>query len=542
MINEVWCVPLGEDLALIYAPFHGVSTLVNAAMAEAVSRCLENEAEPVPENAAWINDLRRNGNCPDRHRGDPDPLFLGLIPTRGCMMRCAYCDFTALQAHPVMSFDMIRRAADGYAEVLQGRDAAEWNIHFFGGEPFAAFKEVVFAVNYARRKAAEAGVPVRFEVTTNGFYSEEKARWIAENIDTVVLSLDGFPGSQNRHRPGPQEAESFSTVCRSADIFSRGSCEFIIRSCISAENAGNIPDWAEFLAERWEPSSVCLEPMIESAVSRKNGLTPPDPLIFAKNWAAAQRILRAKLIPMVYSSGDISECKNSLCPVGRDALIVDPEGQIGSCWQLAENQQNGGTGRYFGHIDPEKMRIDEELLEKQRADSEENRENCRGCFCYAHCAGGCLLNQKHEGDFCRLTKVLTLWQLLDELGYGTLADELLTDDTYQRWLAGVQDFRCGAADFADVPVDLQVSGPGPDDPRHPEVREDLPPEPAPEDAAAGWVRDGSRIILANLCEDFVKVLEGEEALRFQLDHSGMNKADIEAVWNALRTGTDPWQI
>ena len=176
MKNEVWCVPLAEDLALIYAPFHGVSTLVNAAMAEAVSRCLENEAEPVPENAAWIDDLRRSGNCPDRHRGDPDPLFLGLVPTRGCMMRCAYCDFTALQAHPVMSFDMIRRAVDGYAEVLQGREAAEWNVHFFGGEPFAAFKEAAFAVNYARRKAAEAGVPVRFEVTTNGFYSEEKAR------------------------------------------------------------------------------------------------------------------------------------------------------------------------------------------------------------------------------------------------------------------------------------------------------------------------------------------------------------------------------
>ena len=46
MKNEVWCVPLAEDLALIYAPFHGVSTLVNAAMAEAVSCCLENE---VPE-------------------------------------------------------------------------------------------------------------------------------------------------------------------------------------------------------------------------------------------------------------------------------------------------------------------------------------------------------------------------------------------------------------------------------------------------------------------------------------------------------------
>ena len=89
-------------------------------------------------------------------------------------------------------------------------------MHFFGGEPFAAFKEIVFAVNYARRKASELGIPSHFEVTTNGFYPEERASWIAENIDTVVLSLDGFPETQDRHRPGPNGAESFPTVCRSS--------------------------------------------------------------------------------------------------------------------------------------------------------------------------------------------------------------------------------------------------------------------------------------------------------------------------------------
>ena len=542
MKNEVWCVPLAEDLALIYAPFHGALTLVNAAMAGAVSRCLEYEAEPVPGDAVWINDLRRAGNRPDRHRGDPDPLFLGLVPTRGCMMRCAYCDFTALQAHPVMSFDLIRWTIDGYAEMLRGKDAAEWNVHFFGGEPFAAFKEVVFAVNYARRKAAEAGMPIRFEVTTNGYYAEEKARWIAENIDTVVLSLDGFPGSQNRQRPGPRGRDSFPTVCRSADIFSRGSCELIIRSCISAENVKEIPAWAAFLAERWEPSSVCLEPMIESAMSRKNGLTPPDPFVFAKQWAAAQRILMGKQIPLVYSSGDISECRNSLCPLGRDALIVDPEGRIGSCWQLAENRRTGGSGWYFGHVGSGKICIDQMLLEELRADSEENRENCRGCFCYAHCAGGCLLNKNHDGDFCRLTRVLTLRQLLEQLEYGDLADGLLMNETYQRWLAGVKDFRCGALSFAELPADLQAFAPGLEEPGLTAECENLPAEPVPADAVTGWVRDGSRVILANLRECFVKVLDGEEALRFQLDHSGMDKTDIETLWNALRTGTGPWQI
>ena len=565
---DVWYIPVNRSRVLIYAPFHGISTLVNRAMAAAVSVCLEDASAPIPAGAPWIEELRKEGNRPDRKCGVPDPCFLGLVPTRDCMMHCAYCDFAALQAHPVMSFDLIRRAVDGYAEVMRKSGAADWNIHFFGGEPFAAFKEVFFAVNYARRKAEEAGVPVRFEVTTNGFYSEEKARWIAENTDTVVLSLDGFPDSQNRQRPGSNGRESFQTVCRSADIFSKGPCELIIRSCISAENVEELAAWAAFLADRWTVGAVCLEPMIESAMSRKNGLMPPDPLFFARQWASAQRILKAKQIPLVYSSGDISECRNSLCPVGRDALIVDPEGQIGSCWQLAENRQTDGSGRYFGYVSSENMRIDEELLEQQRATSEENRESCRGCFCYAHCAGGCVLTRERNGDFCCMTKILTLWQLLDQLGCRNRSDEILENEVYRAWVTKQTDFRDAGLECPDTfPMVLSPYGTESWNRYHSPKPKELPP--LPSDSAQGWFRDGSRIIIADTSglnetdrgcsaadaiseqqkyipycgsscsyDNFVQVLEGDESLKFQLDHSGMNKSDIEMVWSALREGSN----
>ena len=532
MKADVWCVPLGTDLALIYAPFHGISTLVNRALAEIVTRCLRDEEEPVPEVAGWIRDLRMPGSRPERHRGAPDPLFFGLIPTRGCMMQCAYCDFVTLRGHPLMSFEMIRRAVDGYAELLRGKEHAEWNMHFFGGEPFAAFKEIVFAVNYARRKASELGIPSHFEVTTNGFYPEERARWIAENIDTVVLSLDGFPETQDRHRPGPNGAESFPTVCRSADIFSRGSSELIIRSCVSSENVEKLPEWAVFLSRRWTPEAVCLEPMITSDLAVKKGLLPPDADVFARNWAAAHRVLEAEKIRLVYSSGEITTVSNSLCPMGQDTLIVSPDGRIGSCWQLAENQEATGIDLHFGNVSADGLDIDGNLLENQRELSEKNRERCRGCFCYAHCAGGCVLNRERNRDFCRMTRTLTLWQLLERLGYGSLADALISAPEFTDRLAAEEDFGCEAPDFSGM-ADIQ---PDPGDIPVPDRKKDfssivLPP--LPEDPLCGWIRDGSRIILGNMDEDFVKVLEGDDALRFQLEHAGMNETDIAKVWDAL---------
>ncbi|MBQ6508877.1 MAG: radical SAM protein [Flexilinea sp.] len=537
MKADVWCVPLGTDLALIYAPFHGISTLVNRSLAGIISRCLRDADEPVPEVAPWIGDLRRPGSRPERHRGTPDPLFLGLIPTRGCMMQCAYCDFVTLRGHPLMTFETIRRAADGYAEILRGKENAVWEMHFFGGEPFAAYKEIVFAVNYARRKAAELGIPTHFEVTTNGFYPEERCRWIAENIDTVVLSLDGFPETQDRHRPGPNGTASFPTVCRSADIFSRGSCELIIRSCVSAENTEKLPEWAVFLSRRWAPEAVCLEPMIASDLAGKNGLVPPDAELFARNWAAAHRVLQKEKIRLVYSSGEISTVRNSLCPMGRDALIVSPDGRIGGCWQLAENQLAGGIDLHFGNVSSEGLDIDAGLLEQQRELSENNRERCRGCFCYAHCAGGCVLNRERNRDFCRMTRILTLWQLLEQLDYGICADDLISDPEFTDRLAAKEDFSCEDPDFSDA-ADVQTgSGDVPAADSDADFSSlELPS--LPEDPVRGWVRDGSRIILGDMGGDFVKVLDGDEALRFQLEHAGMNKTEVSAVWDALHQEAD----
>ena len=533
MINDVWCVPLDPETALIYAPFHGISTLVNRTMAELILCCLHDPVEPVLEEAAWITSLREPGLRPLRHHGTADPLFLGLIPTRGCMMQCAYCDFVTLKNHPVMSFARIRETIDGYAELLRGKANAVWNMHFFGGEPFAAFKEVVFAVNYARRKAAELEIPTHFEVTTNGCYPAEKCRWIAENFDTVVLSLDGFPESQNLHRPGPKGTDSFPIVCRSADILSRGSCELIIRSCVSADNADKLPEWAAFLAERWAPEAVCLEPMIESGLAEQNGLHSPDPFIFAQRWASAQRILKSERIRLVYSSADISEAKNSLCPMGRDALIIDPEGRIADCWQLSENQHAGGVDLCFGSVSGSGLDIDKDLLEQQRDLSESNRERCRGCFCYAHCAGGCVLNKERGGVFCRLTRTVTLWLLLERLGYGIRADGLLKNKDFLDRLAEIPDFRLGEISFSDIPDILTDPAHGFDAPDLARDPGSISLPPLPSDPPRGWIRDGSRILTVDIEKVFVKVLEGKDALRFQLENSGMNAAEITAVWDAL---------
>ncbi len=536
MGNQIWSIPLGTDLALVYAPFHGLTTLVNRSSAELLGERLRgrNVSDDVPE---WIRKLEEPAEEPKRRKGLPAPLYLGLIPTRACMLRCAYCDFPS-QTASVMPFEMIRKAVDGYAALLDRLHASEWQMHFFGGEPFAAYKEIVFALNYAQQRADELGIPTHFEVTTNGFYPEEKASWIADMFDTVVLSLDGFPEAQDRHRPAPGGKGSFQTVCRNADIFARGNCELIIRSCISAENTGDMADWASFISGRFFPAAVVLEPMIESTLSRRSGLRSPDPDIFIRNWTKAYRVLRAEGIPLIYSSGEIMTLKTSLCPMGQDAVIVSPDGHLGGCWQLAENWMKEGVDLRFGEISEKGLEIDQTALDYQRELSWSNRERCRNCFCFAHCAGGCLLNRNRSTEFCRMTRVLTLWQLLERLGYGSLADRLISSEEFIGRLASETDFSCSdmafpveseAPDERDIPSD-------PAEPRRYPDRDIF--SPAPKDPDSGWIRDGKVYRFCDARTGSVKTLAGEAALRFQIGHAGLDPAETDLVCSAL-SGKEP---
>ena len=536
MENQVWCIPLGADLALVYAPFHGLTTLVNRASAELLCARQRDRSVPLDEASEWIRKLEVPGSEPVRKKYAPDPLYLGLIPTSGCMLRCAYCDFPSGQASRVMPFDMIRQAVDGYADLLRDNGAADWQMHFFGGEPFAAYKEAVFALNYARQRADELGLPTHFEVTTNGYYSEEKAVWIAEHFDTVVLSMDGFPKAQDRHRPAPGGSGSFSTVSSSADIFAAGNCELIIRSCISAENVTEMAEWAAFIADRFFPETVVLEPMIESPLARRNGLHAPDPDTFIRHWTEAYRVLRREGIPLVYSSGEITALKTSLCPMGQDAVIVSPEGRIGGCWRIAETPVCEGIDLRFGGLTGDGLRIDMNALERQRELQTENRERCRNCFCFAHCAGGCVLNRDRNAEFCRMTRALTLWQLLERLGYGKLGDRLLCFRDFTDRLADETDFSCSGVAMNDWPEFEWKDDPGAsaEEPRAVPRTGDLPAAPADPDR--GWLRDGRTYRVIDVQSGSVQSMTGLDALRFQLDHAGLSSADRETVLNALCGG------
>ena len=110
-----------------------------------------------------------------------------------CNLRCKYCfagtgDYKGHREF--MSEEVALKAIDFLIENSGNRKILETD--FFGGEPLLNFDVVKKTVEYANEKAAALGKKFLFTMTTNGVLLKgEIADWLNENMENVVLSLDG---------------------------------------------------------------------------------------------------------------------------------------------------------------------------------------------------------------------------------------------------------------------------------------------------------------------------------------------------------------
>lgn len=434
---QVFCTPI-QNKYLIHAPLHRLTALMNEQAMVQLKEGLLGHVQVTSNLSALVDQLQTPliPTPSPRTSAAISPLFLGIIPTRGCNMGCHYCDFAAPKhGSPVMSLDMARNAIDAYFELLGESDDRHAEVHFFGGEPFFADRVVHFAVEYARWCAQQQGCSIRFEVTSNGLYNANRCQWIADNFDTIVLSLDGTPDIQDRHRPGINGRSIADVVIRNAKIFSESTIELIIRICVTSETVTRLPEIADWIRHEFRPSTVCIETLSLSHNAEHTDLAPPDPLLFAQYFDQTARLLKEAGIATVISTADMVAPRISFCPVGKDALIVSPEGAVNACYLLEKDWMNQDLDLRLGSLKGSEFVFSRSAINRIRSLSVDNRPLCANCMCRWYCAGGCHVNHNTNGsagqydDQCIQTRAITFTRLLRDLGQNALADQWLSNTT-----------------------------------------------------------------------------------------------------------------
>ncbi len=313
-----------------------------------------------------------------------------------CNLRCGYCfasqgDYQGSRS--LMSAEMGKKAL----AYLARNSGNHYNLEvdFFGGEPLMNFEAVKEIAAYGRSLEPLYNKRFRYTMTTNGvLLDEEIMDYLNEEMDNVVMSLDGRKSVNDRMRPGLRGEGSYDTIVPKfkAMVAKRGSKDYFIRGTFTrfnldfAEDAFHYRDLG-FKSTSLEP--VVTEPQMKYAIQEED-----LPKIFSEYERLAEEMIRTHGTPEAFSffhfnldleQGPCIIKRLSGCGAGTEYIAVTPEGDIYPCHQFVGNDE-----MKMGNILEETWDADISLTFKNAHIY--NKPSCRSCWARFYCSGGCHAN------------------------------------------------------------------------------------------------------------------------------------------------------
>ena len=319
---------------------------------------------------------------------------LCLHVAHDCNLRCKYCfastgDFG--QGRKIMPPEIAKKAID----FVIARSGVRHNIEvdFFGGEPLMAWDTVTQTVDYARSLEEKYNKKFRFTITTNGLLlDEDKRKYINENMDNCVLSLDGRREVNDEFRKTVAGTGSYDTIVPkfkalvderdpNLDYYARGT--FTSHNLDFAEDVLSIAD-AGF--DRLSVEPVTADP------GCGYDLTEDDlPKIEAEYDRLTDIMLERKKEGKPFTffhfmvdldQGPCVVKRLRGCGAGYEYVAVTPDGDIYPCHQFV-----GKDEFKQGSVLDQSFNMD--ITQKFAGMNIYSRPKCQKCWAKFYCSGGC---------------------------------------------------------------------------------------------------------------------------------------------------------
>ena len=349
---------------------------------------------------------------------DYHPTCLTLYSSLDCNLDCIYCFAKKSHENPQqLETDFILSSAKLVLENCREKSMPFTAVFQGGGEPSMDPRLPELLTELKGMSKSEA-VPFQSYIATNGVMDEKKARWIAENIDRIGLSVDGPPDIQNKQRPLRSGGNTSSIVERTAEIFRSIQGKLAIRGTVLPQNFSRIPEIIRYCEEVLHADQIRLEPVYLHAQEKKS---TGDGSVCTKFWYTQNR-------PLYTSGSRVREIHGRYCQIFRQVLHLVPSAGYSACFAVASQKEAAEK-----KLDD--IRDDALFTELAREDPA-----CMRCFNRFHCSRGCpevcpvmTPELSDAGSFrCRLNRSAAAAELLD------LAERLLREPALQYGYAGLK--------------------------------------------------------------------------------------------------------
>ncbi len=389
---EVFAIPL-EGKFLLYRPLQRLAFVGNRAMADLTLALVHGAASDngtSVEAAAFleaIGFLEPDPPPPSLPGAVYRPTTAVLLLTGRCNLRCTYCyadggERAVQDLSPALARAVIDQVCQNAMDL--GYPYFELTFHG-GGEPVQAWDVLQEAVAYARGKE----LPCRVSMVSNGVWSVRQREWLLCHLDSLSISFDGQPQTQDRQRPFASGRGSFQAVKRTLEALDKASFSYGIRLTATAPWRDCLPEDVRFICQETGCQAMQVEPAFNTRRGMHQGPTPEESQAFVDAFMAAFEIANGAGRQLTYSGARPWLLTQAFCTAPYSALIVNPAGKLVACYEVADGDHPLAEMSVLGRVADGQVVVDDRARTAFLAYLEEQRATCRDCFCYWHCAGDC---------------------------------------------------------------------------------------------------------------------------------------------------------
>jgi len=185
-------------------------------------------------------------------------LTLAVDATNMCQFACGYCYFGDKGRRKV-DVNRVFQSLRNFLTLFSDR-MVDLTVHYMGGEPLLAWKEILNLNSRLRPYLAEMAVGFRWSLSSNlaALDSKKAAHLKADNAN-IHCSLDGPPHIHDKTRPYLSGKPSFRSVAANVPLALSFGPKDTARVTVCPEDAKCLLEVTEFIFKRGV-ESVCLFP------------------------------------------------------------------------------------------------------------------------------------------------------------------------------------------------------------------------------------------------------------------------------------------
>lgn len=335
---------------------------------------------------------------------------IDVILTNTCNLKCKYCfyssgcgDNTTLSKNKI---DVIIKYLIRSNKINKLINKNVSNICYVtltgGGEPTANWDTFVYFVDEFRLNCKNNDLKPYITLVTNGVLTEEKIIYIANYIDLCNVSFDGLPEIQDENRPMVNKQKSSEYVLNTLRMFEKIGNQYSIRSTISYE--ADVFKIVEYLKTNFK-SSVQYTLSNITPLGRGILFNQKQNFIekFIHEYLDAFNDLLNNENKYLINPKFLYLFRDYYCGMSYgNNIYVHANGEIYPCSaKLNKNDYILGEVCDTGFIEHPSTK-------KYLTDKEEIENECKQCFAYYHCGGGCPVSHEINNEDC--TAIKCFWK------------------------------------------------------------------------------------------------------------------------------------